>query len=316
MKQWLPQDLEQAAFFSDFIEARPEFVIMDWSEQEINPENTRAPQIIPDRKEKIVEEEAAPYVVPEGQKTIRETVLKPVNTQDMVSDWDIPDLNKITEEIMEVPNLAEISEKAEAIMQKAEETLTEAQLQADEILRNSQNEASRLTFEAQQQGETIRQNAFDEGKQVAITEGTEIVNTAKSVLTETQNWQTKVIAQSEPLLVEMIKDISKKLFGNGFVLDPETLENVILNSITEASRLGDLRIYLHPKDHQSLITLWQEPEIVLNGQKIELISSQNILQGGCFIEGQFGIVDGRVDEQIRSIHHSMDMTLLNKENEE
>ena len=62
---------------------------------------------------------------------------------------------------------------------------------------------------------------------------------------------------------------------------------------------------------KSLVNLWQESEISVNGQQIQIVSSQNISRGGCFVDGQFGIVDGRVEEQIDQIAESLKPVLTN-----
>ncbi len=54
-------------------------------------------------------------------------------------------------------------------------------------------------------------------------------------------------------------------------------------------------------------------ELTLNGQQIQIVSSQNISRGGCFIDGQFGIVDGRVEEQIDQIDKSIKLAEVNSE---
>jgi hypothetical protein len=113
----------------------------------------------------------------------------------------------------------------------------------------------------------------------------------------------------------MVQTISKKLFGSGFVLDAPGIEQMVGRAINEANRLGNLRIYVNPEDHSLLLSLWQESDLVVSGQKILLIPSQNIVRGGCFVEGEFGSVDSRIDMQIDRLEKELNNTLANHEQE-
>jgi flagellar biosynthesis/type III secretory pathway protein FliH len=114
----------------------------------------------------------------------------------------------------------------------------------------------------------------------------------------------------------MVLSIGKKLFGGGFELPAEEIDHIVSRAINEASRLGNLRVYLNPEDAKLLVNLWQESELTLNGQQIQIVSSQNILRGGCFIDGEFGVLDGRLEEQFDQITKSIKSAESNLEVEE
>jgi flagellar biosynthesis/type III secretory pathway protein FliH len=87
-------------------------------------------------------------------------------------------------------------------------------------------------------------------------------------------------------------------------------------AITEAGRLGNLRVYLNPEDQAVLMSLWQESELLINGQKIQLVSSLEIQRGGCFIEGEFGSVDSRIETQLALVQENLKTSLVNREEED
>ncbi len=124
-----------------------------------------------------------------------------------------------------------------------------------------------------------------------------------------------MIAQSEPQIVQTIQAIAQKMFGSGVTLDTHSLKEVVGRAIEEAGRLGNVRVYLNPEDAEKLIALWQESEIMYNGQKIDLIPNQTILPGGCYLEGEFGSVDSRVETQLKLIQDSLNKTLSNNQRE-
>jgi flagellar assembly protein FliH len=142
-----------------------------------------------------------------------------------------------------------------------------------------------------------------------------ILKAAEVVLSETQTWRESTLSQSEATIIGMIQSIGKKMFGTGCKLDLHGVEEIVARAINDASRLGNLRVYLNPQDEELLVSLWQENELFVNGQKIQLVSSQNITPGGCFIEGEFGTVDSRVESQLELIQKELTETLINKDKE-
>ena len=188
--------------------------------------------------------------------------------------------------------------------------------QGSETIKLSQQKALEKIAQAEAEVDKIRQKAYLEGIELGRKETLDTIRAAQGVLNEIQIWWANYMQKSEPVVIQMIQAIAQKMFSQGFILDVNVLQDVVGNAIGEASRLGNLRVYMHPEDVQTLITLWQDAEITLNGQRIQLVSSQNLLRGGCFIEGEFGSVDGRIETQMRTIDNSLNTTLLNKQQEE
>jgi flagellar assembly protein FliH len=194
--------------------------------------------------------------------------------------------------------------------------LVQAKTQSAEIIAEANEKAVEILAEAKKMAESLRQQAFMEGMNTAKSEAAQSMHQVERVFQETQLWQEQVMLHNQGRIMEMVVEIGRKLFGDGFVLPAEQLDHVVSRAINEASRLGNLRIYLHPEDAKILVSLWQESEIIVNGQQILIVSSQNISRGGCFVDGQFGIVDGRAEEQIEQIAESLKPVVSNLEVEE
>jgi flagellar assembly protein FliH len=186
--------------------------------------------------------------------------------------------------------------------------LTEAKTRADEIIAEADRNATLIAEQAQIEAETLKQKAFMEGMTAARNEASQTMHQVERVIQETQLWQEQVMHQSQRKIIDMVIAIGRKLFGSGYELSPEQIDHIVSRAINEASRLGNLRIYLNPDDAKALVNLWQESELTVNGQQIQIVSSQNISHGGCFVDGQFGIVDGRVEEQVDQIMNSIQNT--------
>jgi flagellar biosynthesis/type III secretory pathway protein FliH len=194
--------------------------------------------------------------------------------------------------------------------------IEEAKTRADEIISEAEKNASAILSQAQTEAAAIKQNAFSEGMTASRNEMSQTLHQVERLFQETQLWQEQVMRQSQTRIIEMVLSIGKKLFGGGFELPAEQIDHIVSRAINEASRLGNLRVYLNPEDAKLLVNLWQESELTLNGQQIQIVSSQNISRGGCFIDGEFGVLDGRMEEQFDQINKSIKSAETNLEVEE
>ncbi|BCY17949.1 MAG: hypothetical protein GYA12_03995 [Chloroflexi bacterium] len=183
--------------------------------------------------------------------------------------------------------------------------IDEAKAKADAIVADAEKNADAILAQANSEAEAIKQKAFIEGMTAARNEMSQTIHQVTRIFQETQLWQEQVMRQSQSRIIEMVLSIGKKLFASGFELPAEQLDQIVSRAINEASRLGNLRVYLNPEDAKLLVNLWQESELTLNGQQIQIVSSQNISRGGCFIDGEFGVLDGRVEEQFDQINKSI-----------
>lgn len=208
-------------------------------------------------------------------------------------------------------------EKQQQVIREQEDysvLLDDAKNQADEIIAEAEKSAAAMMEEAKAEAEALRQKGFMEGMETAKNEVSTTMHQVERIFQETQLWQEQVMQKSQTRIMEMVLSIGKKLFGNGFELPVAQIDQIVSRAINEASRLGNLRIYLNPEDARLLVNLWQESEITLNGQQIQIVSSQNISRGGCFVDGQFGVVDGRVEEQMDQITKAIKTAETNLEN--
>ena len=91
------------------------------------------------------------------------------------------------------------------------------------------------------------------------------------------------------------------MFGEGVELDTNALQ-INLNHIMEnAHGLGNLNIFLNPRDAKNLDPSWSEYQMLVSGDTVKIIPSGKITRGGAFVKGDMGVVDGRVETQLSAI---------------
>ena len=184
--------------------------------------------------------------------------------------------------------------------------LERARLQAEEIMLAAQNEADDVLLQAETEIEEQKKAGYEQGQIEARAEIEGAVKAVRIMVEEVEAWKSEFISQSEQILIEMLKDISRKMFGEGVRLDPQTLQ-ANLNRIMENARgLGVLKIFLNPNDARHLDPSWGEQQMLSLGEQVKIVPSSNVLPGGCLIKGNIGTVDGRVETQLDAILKTFD----------
>jgi flagellar biosynthesis/type III secretory pathway protein FliH len=178
---------------------------------------------------------------------------------------------------------------------RADQLIQQAQAGASEILERSKDEANQAMAEGHRKG-------YEEGR----AEAASIVQAVQAMIAEASAWREQLVSQNEEVVIEMIRRISRLMFGEGVQLDKNALQ-VYLNEVMETTRsLGELNIFLSPADYQQLDPAWAEYYTQIRGIRVTVIGSNNILPGGCYIQGQMGTVDALVETKLNAVMETLE----------
>jgi len=185
-------------------------------------------------------------------------------------------------------------------------TATAPQDISRELITNAHREAETIIKNAQQEAKGIQEQAYQDGWNNAMGEIKCHMDTASTLVREISSWRDNLMAQSEQIILELVRSIAQKMFGEGFELDKETLQ-VTFNKVLENARtLGNLRVYVNPEDASSLGPYWREFQESITSHTIEIIPTNSIARGGCYVNGQWGSADGRIETQLKAILDTFD----------
>jgi flagellar biosynthesis/type III secretory pathway protein FliH len=202
------------------------------------------------------------------------------------------------------PNVSEqqiFQDKLEVEKERVE-LIRLAQAEAEEILHSSHLEADKIISRAQDEIEQAKKDAY----QAAYEEMQSALAATRTVVEETHQWQASFLESGEQILVGMLKDIAQTMFGEGVHLDANALQINLNRFMESAQRLGDLNIFLNPQDANLLDPSWSDYQLLITGNKVRVVPSEKILPGGCFIKGNTGAVDARVETQLASVLNTID----------
>jgi flagellar assembly protein FliH len=175
--------------------------------------------------------------------------------------------------------------------------LERARIQAEEIILAAQAEADNVLLQAQSEIDEQKEEGYKQGRNEARLEIEDALKAVRSMVEDVAAWKTSLMSQSEQILVEMLKEISRKMFGDGVELDKNALQSNLNRIMESANGLGSLNIFLNPKDARILDSSWIDQYLLISGGQAKIIPSDNITRGGCYVKGVMGTVDGRVETQ-------------------
>jgi flagellar biosynthesis/type III secretory pathway protein FliH len=270
--------------------------------QELFADLSTLPEIVTTKPDEMIDPEAAPEA----------TTRIGLDNRPLIRRWQPDDVKVVTEagvdrptvKLADSPTPDDLREKIlQDMMVQAGQILTNAQAQAAEIVRQAQESAQQVLLDSQQRG----WKAVEE-------ETVPMIQSVQAIIDGVQNWRDEMYSQSEAAVLNLVKDISQALFCEGIALEEEKLQQTFNKILSNARSLGDLRVFVHPEDALTLGPYWREYQVSISGQQVEIIPSDSIQRGGCFVEGQMGTVDGRVETKLKAIMTAISVTAENSAN--
>jgi flagellar biosynthesis/type III secretory pathway protein FliH len=180
-------------------------------------------------------------------------------------------------------------------------TINAARKQAEKIIAEARVQAEQVLKETREQADTIILNAHEEGWIAAQAETQDLLSTAHAIVEQVNAWRNEMLENSQEEVLELVRVISKRMFGEGIELGTEMLQEAFNQALQDARTLGDLKLYVHPHDAVNLDPYWRDFQVAIGGHQVKIIPSEAIRRGGCFIDGEMGSVDARIETQLKSI---------------
>ena len=238
--------------------------------------------------------------ITEGEAGNRPTVISSGKNKSYITSWEVGSFEEF-QNIVPKPEMEESGFTDDESNEDSAHSLREAKSLSKEIVDNANKEAQRIIEEAEAKANEIQSMAHLEGYQSGFAQVNSEIEILRKIQVEMNKTKEEVLQNTESEIIELIKIIAEKLFTNGMVLDANVLKDIVGRAINEASRIGNLKVYLNPSDLDKLKKLWRESELEFNGQKIQLASNTDVQPGGVYVEGDYGSVDGRIATQLDSV---------------
>jgi flagellar biosynthesis/type III secretory pathway protein FliH len=190
----------------------------------------------------------------------------------------------------------------EAIPPSDERTAAEL---AQEHARREAAERERRAAEAYARGYEEGRLAGEIAEQARLRHA---VHAAERALDELREGEEQWTGRIEENVCALAVAVARHIIGREVRADAEAVADVVRRALQEFPIDQPLRIRVHPADLALLATCLSAdgtPIAIAPGRDARWLADALILPGGCLIEGQDRIVDGRVDTALERVYRRL-----------
>ena len=175
----------------------------------------------------------------------------------------------------------------------------EATQDARDVVAVAEERARRIVAEAQQQRDQILEEARQQGQARGLAEWNTILARARQRADElAQSWE-------ETMLRLSIK-VAEKIIGEELHVRPEAVVSIVREAL-KGTRTGKrMTIQVNDADLLTVRSRMKElRESLGSASDIEVISSAAVSRGGCVVESELGIIDARLETQLKCLEDAL-----------
>jgi type III secretion protein L len=171
----------------------------------------------------------------------------------------------------------------------------EATREARDVVALAQEKAKHIIEDAEAASDTIRQHAREEGIAKGLAEWNEILAGANQRAEELEK-------NSEETMLRLSVRVAEKIIGQEVRLRPETIVSIV-HEVLRCARPGkQLTIQVNEADAQQARTrIDRLKESLSASTEIQIVGSATVSRGGCIVESELGIIDARLETQLKCL---------------
>jgi type III secretion protein L len=171
----------------------------------------------------------------------------------------------------------------------------EASLDAKDLVTQAQERARQILEQAERECDAIRNQAKEEGRQLGLVEWNQ-------VLAMTRERADSLSKSWEENMVRLSVRVAEKIIGEQLKLHPETIADIVSEALKGARPARRLAIQVNEEDApyvRAHVDRLKESSGL--GSEIEIVPSTNVRRGGCVIDSELGVVDARLETQLKCL---------------
>lgn len=168
-------------------------------------------------------------------------------------------------------------------------------LKAEAILKKAQQDATHYQKESEKQRKKTLEKATEQG----IAEGLLKFNEA---LLQFEQEVKKIRHESMQAILPLALKAAKKIVGKELEQFPETIVDIVLQTLTPVSQNHRIRIYVNKADKEILeANRPRLKEILEQVEQLLILERDDVNKGGCIIETESGIINADIENQWRAL---------------
>jgi type III secretion protein L len=170
---------------------------------------------------------------------------------------------------------------------------------AEQVVAEARLEASRIIGEARQEAQGILTIAKEQGYDQGVREWHETLSAA---------WRQRdeYLDANEAAVLKLAVKVAGKVIGEELRTTPETVASLAREALRTLQRAKTFVVQVHPAD----APLLNERILVLRSavgptRDIEVVSNPSLLRGDCVVESDIGLIDARLETQLKNIERML-----------
>ena len=197
------------------------------------------------------------------------------------------------------------------VAQRARQCLQQVRTEAGQILaaarQKAAEEATEVKRRAEQEGRRAGHAAVEQivqeqlGRQLAT-----LMPALRQAMADLQHAKQAWLIHWEKSAVHVAAAIARRILRRELAAQPEIAVPLIREALQLAAGSGQVRLYLHPADCQTL-----RPQIDMLLKEFaslgsaEVVPDAQLSPGGCRVETRFGVIDQQIEAQLARIEEEL-----------
>ena len=214
---------------------------------------------------------------------------------------------EITEEVKNA-STGEIGRKKIIAQQKCDTMIKNAKTEADKTLADAKAESERIINEAHSMSDQIKQDAYNDGKNAAVAEKSELFEHLAHYITqsveEIKNEQNSYFEKYSSELKHLALTICEKVISQKIEEDDLLMYNVIKDAVKSVRDAKWVKVEVSSKLSGYIDSL--EKELNTEGKTIEFVLSDDAPKDTCVLNTSSGIVVATLSEQLHNLKDFVD----------
>jgi len=169
----------------------------------------------------------------------------------------------------------------------------DATIEAARIVDAARARADQIHETAERERQTVIEAAHREGYERGLQQW-------NAAITEADAARDRYLAESELELIRLAVRIAQKIIGAELRLNPETIVSLAREAMQSLGRERSVTLRVSPDDLELMRGRIDSLRETGGPQRlIEVVSDRSVGLGGCIVESEYGVIDARLETQIR-----------------
>ncbi|WP_100373205.1 flagellar assembly protein FliH [Bacillus sp. FJAT-45037] len=192
------------------------------------------------------------------------------------------------------------------VKQEAEEMIEQAKKDIEKMYEQLERDQQQATEQQEVAFEHMKEQGYKEGLQQGREDGfseySAVIEEANTVIMSAKDEYNKVLADAEPVIVELAVELTKRMINEHLEPDSPLWGQLVKQVIKEVQEHEEVKIYVHPTWFERTRQQKEELQHLLSHTEVLYIyADAQLSENGCIIESKFGRIDATVDHQLEEL---------------